>query len=458
MRDLALRLNAPATVVFADTRPGIWLAVDRTVRLCLLASVVIACSSPHAALDGGADAPAPDAPPDAATHPLLLAAGGLQVLTTGPDLGLQLTPADLDEDADVLELHQEFYGVPWEAFVAGTAPPRAWVAMMDRIAASARATGRPVFLSISMLNGGRDQLAARTTVDGNGHVGSQDGWASKCYDFATAPDAAAYRQAYLRYASWMTDRFAPRWLNLAIEVNLFFEHCPAAAAGLIDVANAAYDAAKARDPSLSVFPSIQIDHLYGYDPASCTDAAQRDACFDRNYAQIAPLHRDRFAMSSYPIPLGGMSVATLPPDWFSRGAARAGEPMLIAETGTIATSLVVKPRDAACLTVFTNTEADVTAYLARVLADARALRMDLATWWSDRDLVVPELMTACPCTFDTTWCAVLDAFRGPATTAGPDTQLLGELSLKAFGTMGLRTYDGQKKPHYALWNAARAAP
>jgi len=51
-----------------------------------------------------------------------------------------------------------------------------------------------------------------------------------------------------------------------------------------------------------------------------------------------------------------------------------------------------------------------------------------------------------PCTFDSTWCTVLDIFRGPATDAGPDTQLPGELSLKAFGVMGLRAYDGTFKP------------
>jgi hypothetical protein len=433
------------------------------MRRLWLAAVVISCGGGHpgAPADAAADvdAAAIDGPaPDAAPPPLLLAAGGVQVLTTGADLGLQITPADLATDADVVELHQEFYGVPWDAFAAAAAPPAAWVAKMDQIATATRATGKPVFLSISMLNGGRDHLAARTTVDAGGHLGTQDRWSAACYDFATAADAATYKQAYLRYARWMTDEFAPRWLNIAVEVNLFFEHCPGAAAGVVDVANAAYDAAKARDPALIVFPSIQIDHLYGYDQASCPDQTNRAACFDRAYAQIAPLHRDRFAMSSYPIPLGGLTVATLPADWFTRGAARGHEPMLIAETGAIDRALTGRSRDAGCVTFFTNTEADVAGYLGRVLADARAAHMDLANWWSDRDVVVPGFMSSCPCTFDATWCAVLDAFRGPPSPTGPDTQLLGELAIKAFGTMGLRGYDGTAKPHLAAWNAARARP
>jgi hypothetical protein len=94
-----------------------------------------------------------------------------------------------------------------------------------------------------------------------------------------------------------------------------------------------------------------------------------------------------------------------------------------------------------------------------VLDAAQTGGIELVNWWSDRDLVVDALMTDCPCTFDSTWCAVLDIFRGPATDAGPDTQAQGELGLKAFGVMGLRAYDGTVKPDvYARWTAARATP
>lgn len=390
---------------------------------------------------------------DAAEH-VQLASGGVQMVITG-DTGLQITPADLAADADVIEVHQEFYGIPWDAFLANTAPPSQWVAKIDAIAQAAHATGKPIFLSISMLDGGRDRLAAKTVIDANGKVQSDDTWSPLCYDFATATDGAAYKQAYLRYAAYMTQKFQPHWLNEAIEVNLFFEHCATARQGVIDVANATYVQAKSADPSMIVFPSIQIDHLYGYDQASCP-SGDHSACFDQHYQQITALSRDRFAISTYPIPLGGQTVAALPPDWFTRGAARAHERVLVAETGMDSTALIAKPRDQACLTVLTETESDEGAYLARLLSDAQTNHFDLVNWWSDRDLVVAPLMTACPCTFDTTWCAVLDAFRGPPTTSGPDTQLLGELALKVFGTMGLRHYDGSQKSFYATWDAARA--
>jgi hypothetical protein len=68
-------------------------------------------------------------------------------------------------------------------------------------------------------------------------------------------------------------------------------------------------------------------------------------------------------------------------------------------------------------------------------------------------------MTDCPCHLDQTWCAVVDAFRGPATTSGIDTGLLGEVLMKAFGTMGIRLYDGTPKSQlYSLWNSALGRP
>jgi hypothetical protein len=331
---------------------------------------------------------------------------------------------------------------------------------MDGIAASARSAGKPVFLSVTMLNGGRRSVAARTVVQ-SGSVQSQDGWATDCYDFATAPDGAAMKQAYLAYVAWMIDEFSPRWLNVAVEVNLFFEHCPGAIAGVVDVANAAYDAAKTKGAGLVVFPSIQIDHLYGYAAESCPDPSQRDACFAANYAQVAPLKRDRFAMSTYPM-LGAIgSPANLPPDWFIRGAARGGERPLVAETGWNSTPIVVDLKTGACATVLSSTEADAASYLGLLLAAAKSANMDLVNWWSDRDLVVSKLMTDCPCSFDATWCAVLDAFRGPAPDGGDagDPQAFGELGLKGFGTMGLRAYDGAPKPSLSTeWQAVRATP
>jgi hypothetical protein len=406
------------------------------------------------------DADSADAGPDAARH-YRLATTGTQLVVTGPALGLQLTEANVVGDSDVVAIHQEFYGVPWDAFETDTAPPGEWVTQMQRLASLGKDAKKPVFLSISMLNGTRESLAAKTRIE-SGQVKTQDDWSAKCYDFASAPDAANKRAAYQRYVTYMLQLFAPAYLNLAIEVNLFFEKCPAATPGLIALINDVYRAVKKQRVSTLVFPSFQIDHLYGYSADSCPAPMQREECFDKAYAVIGAIERDRFAMSSYPyVSAGFKSVTDLPADWFQRGAARYNEIALIAETGWPSTPIVVRAKDGSCPTYFSFDEPASLAYLARVLDAAQAGQLDLVTWWSDRDLVVDSLMTECPCRFDATWCSVLDVFRGPA--AGPsvagDPQLFGELVLKVFGSMGLRHYDGSPKPaHLARWNAARALP
>jgi len=382
----------------------------------------------------------------------------VQLVVSGPELGLQITPANLADDVDVIEIHQEFYGVPWDAFEQGTPPPPEWVAKMDALATSAKAANKPVFLSVSALNGGRDHLAARTVIK-NGKVDSQDNWSARCYDFATAADGASKKAAYLKYVGWMVGRFSPKWLNVMVETNLFFEKCPSAVAGVVAVSNAAYDAVKAAAASTIVFPSIQIDHLYGYSKDTCPDPNGRKACFDAAYAQIAPLKRDRFAMSSYPMgsEIGG--AAGVPADWFTRGASRGGERPLIAETGYDSTSIVAQTGQGTCVPAISSSEADAATYFQKVMAAAVDANMDLVNWWSNRDLLVAQFMTDCPCTFDATWCTVLGQFRGPPGDSGVDTQLFGEILLKAFGTMGIRGYDGAPKPIlYPLWQKARALP
>src|SRR5258708_1918837 len=164
-------------------------------------------------VDGGADA--------GSSRSFALASGGVELRVTAP-LGLQIPSANLADDGDAIEIHQEFYGIPWAAFEAGAAPPTEWTALMDSLASAAKGSGKPIFLSLSMLNGGRDHLAAKTVIQ-NGEVKTQDGWSTPCYDFRAAPDGAARKQAYLDYVAWMVDEFSPRWLNVAVEVNLFFE-------------------------------------------------------------------------------------------------------------------------------------------------------------------------------------------------------------------------------------------
>jgi hypothetical protein len=430
----------------------------------LLAGVLgLACSGgnaprPDAARDAAlADAAIADAGASAPGRAFLLASAGTQLLVAGPSVGLQLTEANLDKDVDVVAVHQEFYGVPWQAFLDESEPPAEWSAKLRALAEHAHGVSEQVFLSISMLNGARETLAERTRIE-NGQPKGEDNWAARCYDFATAADGAQMRAAYLRYVEYMVELIRPSYLNYAIEVNLFLEKCPAAAAGVIEVANAAYAAAKAKQPALIAFPSFQIDHLYGDAKDSCPEGMDKDACFDRNYEQITGFERDRFAMSSYPF-LQGRKVEDVGSDWFERAAARGGERALIAETGWLSTDLVAQNGNQ-CTTVIHANAQDAAAYLKRVLSDARRVPLELVTWWSNRDLLPAGLMTNCPCDYDATWCQVVDVFRNAAGgPLVPGSDYVGEILLKAFGTMGIRDYDGQPKPELApIWKDARTQP
>jgi len=397
-------------------------------------------------------------PPPGETRSYRLASSGSQLVVTGAETGLLLTDADLASDVDVVAIHQEYYGVPWDAFAAGDPPPSVWAGRMSRLASSARTAGKQVFLSVSPMDGNRSSLAPRVRVNGGVEV-MESGWAPRCWDARTAADGATWRDAYVRYVEWMVDLFQPEFLNVGIELNLWDIACPSAWDGMVDVVNAAYDAAKARRPATPVFPSIQIDALYGLAPGSCPQGTDAGTCYENGYAHLAGVKRDRFAISSYPY-LGAVpSLAALPADWFTRAPQRGGERSLIAEAGWLSTPIVAQASGGACFTALTSDETFAAAYLDRLLDDAQAEGMDLVTWISDRDLLIEPLMTDCGCHQSAEWCTVRDLFRGPPPTGTVDTQLEGELRMKVFGAMGLRTYDGTKKqPVYDRWDQARKIP
>jgi hypothetical protein len=409
--------------------------------------------------DGGADGgggdavSAADAGPDAPmTRSFALAATGAQI-----DLqdGLGLYPANLATDTDVIAIHQEFYGLPWNEIMAGGPLPPEWLAKMDELAGFAHATGKPVFLSLGLVGGagGRSRLADEVVI-ADGRITTQPA-SGACYDFATASDGAERRAAYVGYVQWMMEEFDPTWINVATEVNMFQDSCPDAWPAMVDTERAAYEAAKAAKPGVIAFPSIQLSFLYGEEGCPSGDAAR---CYDDNYAGLSGLERDRFAISVYPDGESYASADALPSGYLTRGADRGGERMVVAETGWLATDATGVWADGSCLTALHSDPATQLGWFDRVTADAQAAGSDLVTWWSDRDLIPAALMTDCPCTFDAQWCAVKDAFRSLGGT-DPTAQFYGEMSLKIFGTMGLRTHDGTLRPGFrAHWQAWRDRP
>jgi hypothetical protein len=326
---------------------------------------------------------------------------------------------------------------------------------MEELASRAKAMNKPVFLSLTPLGGDRRHLAAKVVANGSG-FSTDDNWSADCFDFATDAQGPQLAAAYGRYVDFMIETFEPKWLNTVIEMNLFMNCGDVAWRSLVNVHNDIYDAVKSAHPNLIVFPSIQIDHLYGVSDDGCEPGKTQQQCFDEHYTLLNGLERDRFAVSTYPF-MKHFTPAAVPADWFTRGSARGGEQMLIAETGWLAHDLIARLGDQ-CVTALEQDATEQADYFDRVLADAKAANAELITWWSNRDVVVEDFMGDCPCDFDATWCSFADAFR---QSQGPDqmAQFFGEALLKIFGTMGIRTYEGvPRQPLFDRWQAARVDP
>jgi len=379
----------------------------------------------------------------------------------GPLLGTTGVQADLDaatfyrtgtgdvaQDSDVYVVHEDFYGIPWDSFLAGEEPPEAWVSAIDLIADDARASGRPVYLALALVGGpGRAYLGNQTVVDGDQLLSSQAGWSAQCYDFSSASDAAEIEAAYLDYVSWMVERFEPDWLNVAIEINLFLAACPGAWSGLAAMEATAVEHARSLDPELVTFASVELSQLYGLEE----DCSDPEACFQENLEAIALLDGDRLALSSYPYGQPDIStVADIPADWLSRVAVEVDQPVLIAETGWNG-SPIVGSLDGDCVTYGSFSEADQVAYLEWLVAQSDDLDMELVTWWSNRDLIPSQVSESCDCAAeDQGWCDAVGVFNEVFGAFN------GEIIFKYWGTMGLRTYEGEEKPALMeRWRALR---
>jgi hypothetical protein len=422
--------------------------------LAVAGMLAAGCGGGAAGDAGPGDATPADAAADAGpTRAYALASSGAS-LVLEPQPAIVLGPADLAGDVDAVLIHQEFYGLPWAEFASGAEPPPEWVAIMDDLADGAAAVG-PVFLSLQLVSGaGRHYLADRTVVN-SGTLSTEAGWSAPCYDFDAAADGAQRRAAYLAYVDWMVRRFQPRWVNVAIEMNMFMDCGDAAWNALVDVERAAYDAVKAVDPSILAFPSIQLEFLYGW--AGCGQP-DRDTCYDAAYARLAQVARDRFAVTSFPYLVAALrDDPALDDGWFTRAGDRGGERTVIAETGWLAEPMVVL-RDTSCIEAIPVAAGAPLAHLERALAPAETGAIDLVTWVSDRDLLPTAMLSDCPCAFDADWCAFLDAYRQSAGV-DIDAQAGAEYALKQFGAMGLRDHDGNARADlYARWQQARALP
>lgn len=421
--------------------------------LCGLAMVTGCNDNTAAGTDAGAsDAVAADAGPDAATRSFFMGTTPIGTSgTTFPSIEL-----DHLADGDLVSLHiDDFWGIPWDAFAAGAAPPAPWADRWSSLAAGARATGKPLYLALSPL-GGRVTLAPNVDPSGNPRAGWAPTDASGCYDFSSAP-AAGWRDAYVRYVRYVVDLVRPDYLSPGLEVNVLFTKCPSQKDYFMTWYAGVHSALKAAYPSLPIFPTVQMEHLYGIaEPAASCGAGMSDgACFDEHLTAVLRMPGDRIAFSIYPQAWDFVG-RSMPADTFSKVRTATTRPIWISESGWNAVPVLsaygTQPAQCGSPLVPASSGNDdrLSDWLSTLLSAADAHSFEAVVWWEDRDLFDGEVASQCPCPGINDTCSLLAAFRSVSSAT--------EIVFRLFGNMGLRHHNGSPRPALATWMAYLARP
>ncbi|MET0122970.1 MAG: hypothetical protein ABW124_18175 [Candidatus Thiodiazotropha sp. 6PLUC9] len=376
-------------------------------------------------------------------------------------------------DRDLISLHvDDFWGVPWDYCDATSCAnlPQTWVEQWQQLADSAHATSKPLYLTISPL-GDRKVLAPNVLSDGTTHPNWNTNIDSEgCYQFATDDRAENYKASYIAYLKYLVDLVNPDYMSPAVEMNMPFTSCPQQKAAWISWYNDLYSALKEAYPQLVVFPTFQLDYIYGNtnEPsAECAPGAMAD-CFDRRLLEVLEIAGDRIAFSTYPSGwvYHGDFNHSFPRDTLSKVAQATSRKIWISETGWLAEPLLSSYQhstDGSCGseilpatleiqglgTIDVANETAQNAYMTWLLESAKENNLEAVVWWLNRDYL-DDAVTGdgvCPCApSGNSTCLLLDDFY----TAGGDYI---EGLLRLFGNMALRRYDGTPRPAWTTWQA-----
>jgi hypothetical protein len=345
-----------------------------------------------------------------------------------------------DGRVDMVSLHMDnFFGLPWPAFIAGTDPPDVWLEKMAQIRAEIEALGVGVYLSLTPLGGIRDQIAdLAEEVDGELFV--NNAWLPGCYNFDTGPNHAAHRTGYLNFVRWMVDYFQPEYLTHGIEINIYDLACPDDYDSVITLLNDVYDQGKAIDPSLPIFGTFASSMMWFEGEIDCWPNDR--TCLRANLAKIEKLKQDRYGVSSYPIWVYN-ELPEWPTDYYRAFAEEQEKTVVFGEIGwnTHDVTIPYPTLEDSCMTVTHSSDADQIAFLDHLFSEAQTMGSDLVVWWSLRDFLFEQILTGCPCDAPGLWCLLYDAVY--------DIGLLP--SWVMWGSMGVIDFDAKPKPGYNAW-------
>jgi len=372
-------------------------------------------------------------------------------------------PQAVGQDTDMVTVFPEYLGIPFELFTSSTTPPAShpWTIQMNALAAKAKAVGKPILLQTVLI---RDVPVAKAT--GTATVTLDAGWAPRCMDF-TNPAYASLATSYPNYVYWLAKIFSPRYFVVMIEANLYYVNCGGNTASwrkLVEIYRASYTRAKTANLSSVVFPSFKLEDIYrqsltGFDQAQMT--------------ALAPMTRDRLGLATYAYGVrpDGVRFANpyeLPADYLTRIRDRnPAEPkIVVTETGWNSEPIALTAAGSCVRNYLYSSPAFEAAYMNFLMQSAYVGAFDGVVWWSGRDLILGTAMSTCymqvtapefaECNGDI-WCRAVSAERSyPRPNTTPEH---AELVFKAFGAMGLSTYEGVGKSGVAdVWRKFLAIP
>jgi hypothetical protein len=376
------------------------------------------------------------------------------------------------EDRDLLSLHvDDFWGVPWDYCdaTACSSLPLSWIDQWRQLADAAKATAKPIYLALSPL-GGRRTLAPEVLPDGS----TRAGWNSNidgngCYRFDSDVNAAHYKASYISYLRYIIDLVNPDYFSPAVEMNMPFTNCPMQKSAWIAWYNDVHVAIKAAYPQLIVFPTFQLEHMYGIsDDASACSSGTLAACFDSRLEEVVTIPADRIAFSSYPSAwvYHAEFDYSFPRDTFAKIAQATTRKIWLSETGWPAMPVLSSyehDANGSCGELFYPSTLEVPQvglfdlandaahadYMTWLLNEAQQRGLEAVVWWLNRDYLDDAVTGngACPCLPpDNSTCLLLDQFFDVSGNTG-------EILQRMFGNMALRYHDGSPRPGQEIWQA-----
>lgn len=388
------------------------------------------------------------------SRPFKLASTAIQAYTEGnavtfKNSGSGFSFSQLASDVEVISIQPEFLGIPFAQFAKGPTLPDddPWAQQMRKLADDANATGKELLVQT---------LFARSNLVGNalsvnGQVQVDVTWAPSCPDL-TESKYAAIPKAYLNYVLWVARTFTPKYFVIMLEPNLYYSLCGGDTPSwklMVKLERDLYRTVKSEFPSMILFPSFNLEAIYGLGSYYLGDPTGFDQA---HYNALLAMKRDRLGLVTFPQLVG--DPYKLPIDYYTRILDRnPNEPrVVITEAGWNSETLKVfyAPTNA-CVPKYSE-PSFLSAYLSFLLYSGYLGNFDVITWWSNRDEYPSGVIDRCysvatqpdfPECNGEFWCNAVNAVRAyPPPGALPE---FAEFALKAFGSMGLRTYDGTPK-------------